>query len=92
MKFTSWSAATTILAVLSIQGVAAQAAEVKVIGATPMTAVIQELGAQFERETGHKLVTKFTSGPIVKQEIDAGETFDVAVSITPVIDDLVLNV
>jgi molybdate transport system substrate-binding protein len=75
--------------VLLAQGLAAEAAEIKLIGATPMTAVIKELGSQFERETGHKLVTKFVSGPVVKREIDAGETFDVAVSITPVIDDLI---
>ena len=67
----------------------AQAAELKVIGATPMAGVLKDLGGQFERETGHRLVTKFVSGPIVKQQIDAGEPFDVAVSITPVINDLV---
>jgi len=89
MSIRSLAAAEVGLIILMAQGLAAEAAEVKVIGAAPMTAVIKELGAQFERETGHKLVTKFTSGPIVKQEIDAGETFDVAVSITPVIDDLV---
>ena len=75
--------------ILLAQGLTAEAAEVKLIGATPMTAVIKELGSQFERDTGHKLVTKFVSGPVVKQEIDAGETFDVAVSITPVIDELI---
>ncbi len=71
------------------QGLTAEAAEVKVIGATPMTAVVKELGAQFERDTGHTLITKFVSGPVVKREIDAGETFDVAISITPVIEDLI---
>jgi molybdate transport system substrate-binding protein len=75
--------------ILLVQGLAAEAAEVKLISATPMRAVIKELGPQFERETGHKLVTKFVSGPVVKREIDAGETFDVAVSITPVIDELI---
>jgi molybdate transport system substrate-binding protein len=67
----------------------AEAAEIKVIAATPMTAIVQELGAQFERSSGHRLVSKFLSGPIVKQEIDRGEPFDLAVSITPVIDALV---
>jgi molybdate transport system substrate-binding protein len=67
----------------------AQAAEIKVIAATPMAPVIQELGAQFEQTSGHKLVTKFVSGPIVKQQIDSGETFDLAVSITPVVDTLI---
>ena len=67
----------------------AGAAEIKLIGATPVTAVVRELGAQFERDAGHKLIAKFVSGPIVKREIDGGEPFDVAVSITPVIDALI---
>jgi molybdate transport system substrate-binding protein len=75
--------------VVMLQGPAAEAADVKVIGAIPMAGAIKELGAQFERDTGHKLITKFVSGPVVKREIDAGETFDVAVSITPVIDALI---
>ena len=36
-----------------------------------MKPAIQDLAAQFERETGHKLVSKFASGPLVKQEIKA---------------------
>ncbi len=75
--------------ILFALGPAAEAAEVKVIGANPMKAVVQELGAQFERDTGHKLITKFVSGPVVKREIDAGETFDLAISATPVIDALI---
>lgn len=81
-------AATTGAIILFALGLTAEAAEVKAIGANPMKAVVQELGAQFERDTGHKLVTKFVSGPVVKREIDAGETFDLAISATPVIDAL----
>ena len=36
---------------LLAQGLAADAAEVKLIGAMPRTAVIRELGPQFQRET-----------------------------------------
>jgi molybdate transport system substrate-binding protein len=75
--------------ILLAQGLAAEAAEVKLICAIPMRAVIKELGAQFERDTGHKLVTKFVSGAVVKREIDAGETFDLAIAITPGIDALI---
>ncbi len=73
--------------ILLAQGFAAEAAEVKVIAAAPISAVFKELGPQFERDTGHKLVTKFASTPVVKREIDAGETFDLAISITSAIDD-----
>ena len=83
------AAATIGSMILLAQCLTAEAAEVKVISANPMTGVMKELGAQFERETGHKLVTKFATGAAVKREIDAGETFDVAISNTPLIDDLV---
>jgi molybdate transport system substrate-binding protein len=68
---------------------AAHAAEIRVLAATPLTAVVTELGAKFERETGHTLVTRFMSGPVVKREIDGGAPFDVALSITPVVEALV---
>jgi molybdate transport system substrate-binding protein len=68
---------------------AADAAELKVIVATPMTGVVQDLAPRFERETGHKIAARYVSGPIVKREIDAGARYDAAVSITPVIDALV---
>jgi molybdate transport system substrate-binding protein len=67
----------------------ARTAELKLIVATPMTGVVKDLGAQFERNSGRTLAMKFVSGPIVKRDIDAGESYDVAVSITPVIDALI---
>ncbi|SRR5712692_1344493 len=75
--------------IVMAQGLRVEAADVKLISADPMAGVIKALSAQFERDTGHKLITKFVSGPMVKQEIDAGETFDVAISVTPVIDALI---
>jgi molybdate transport system substrate-binding protein len=75
--------------VLFAQGLTAEAAEVILKVADPLTAVIKGLGPQFERDTGHKLIVKFTPGPIVKRDIDAGEAFDLAISITPVIDALI---
>jgi molybdate transport system substrate-binding protein len=82
-------AATTAAMLLSALGLATEAAEIRVIGANPMKTVVQALGAQFERDTGHKLVARFVSGPVVKREIDAGDAFDVAISSTPVIDALI---
>lgn len=52
-----------------------------------MARVINTLGPQFERDTGHKLVTRFASTSVVKREIDAGETSDLAISVTSGIDD-----
>jgi molybdate transport system substrate-binding protein len=68
---------------------AAKAADLNVIAATPMTGVMKDLAAQFEKAGRHKVVLKFVSGPIVKTEIDAGANYDLAISITPAIDALI---
>ena len=75
--------------ILFTQALASEAAELKVKVADPLTSVINELSPQFERDTGHKLIVKFTPGPVVKRDIDAGEPFDLAISITPVVDALI---
>src|SRR5262249_52314497 len=66
----------------------ADAADVTLISADPMAGAIKELRTQFERDTGHRLIAEFVSGPMVKTKIDAGATFDVAISVTPVIEAL----
>ena len=63
--------------------------ELKLIVAVPMTGVVKDLGSQFERSSRHSLAMTFVSGPTVKQEFDAGRTYDLAISITPVIDSLI---
>ena len=67
----------------------ARAAELKVIGSSGVRAVINELGPQFERESGHKLTTDFEVIAVLKRRIEAGETFDVAILGPAAIDDLV---
>jgi molybdate transport system substrate-binding protein len=47
------------------------------------------VGRSIGRDTGHRLIAKFTPGPVVKRDIDAGEAFDLAISVTPVIDTLI---
>lgn len=89
MKLRALAAVAAACTIGSMRGPAAEAAEIKLIGATPMRAVVKTIGAQFERETGHRLAAKFVSGPVVKREIDGGEPFDLAISITPAIDALV---
>jgi molybdate transport system substrate-binding protein len=66
----------------------AQAAEIKVIGANPVKDVVLALGAQFERDTGQKVVSKFVTGPVAKQEIDGGTLFDLVIAPTPLVDGL----
>ena len=56
--------------ILIVQGPAAEAADVKLLIATPMVGAVKELGTQYERDTGNKLITKISSGPGVKREIN----------------------
>jgi molybdate transport system substrate-binding protein len=84
-------AATCAIAALLLCGGAGHCADLKAIVAVPMTGVVNDLRAELERSTGSRLAATFVSGPIVKREIDGGKPFDVAVSITPVIDGLIAD-
>ncbi len=65
-----------------------QAAEVKILTAGAMKAVVLELVPQFEKETGHKaVVDNDTAGGLAKR-IEGGEAFDLAVITPGVIGDL----
>ena len=57
----------------------AEAAEIKVIAGGSMTTVLNELGPQFERATGHKLVITSALPPELVAKVEAGEPFDVIV-------------
>ena len=90
MKAAKFAAALTMALAIVSSGVGnVRAAEIVAKVADPFTAIIAELAPRFERQTGHKLLIKLTPGPVVKRDIDAGEPFDLAISITPVIDALV---
>src|SRR6266436_9990936 len=82
-------ALTAAIILVTMHGLRADAADVKLVSADPMAGAIKELSAQFERDTGHRLIAEFVSGPMVKAKIDAGATFDVAISVTPVIEALI---
>ena len=85
MRLSSLAATAKIgIAVMSVmfllaQGHAAQSAEVKVLSVQPLKPLLDELGPEFERTTGHKLVIKYDVSAALKRQIDAGETFDVAI-------------
>src|SRR5947208_6911967 len=56
-----------------------EAAELKVIAGGSMTASMNAIAPQFEKATGHKLVTHFDSTPNIIARINAGTPFDVVV-------------
>jgi molybdate transport system substrate-binding protein len=55
------------------------AAELKVLAGGSMTGVLNELGPQFERTSGHKLVIHFDSTPNLIKLATSGEPFDLGV-------------
>jgi len=58
------------------------------LSALPLKTSLEELGPLFERTTGHKLTIKYGVSAALKRQIDAGETFDVALLLPAIIDDL----
>jgi molybdate transport system substrate-binding protein len=56
-----------------------QAAELKVLAGGSITGSLNELGPQFERATGHKLVIHFDSTPNLIKQFTSGAPFDLAV-------------
>lgn len=76
-------------ALLALAAFGAPAAELKVLSGNGARSAIAELGAQFERASGHKVTIDFAVNPQVKRRIDAGEPFDVAVLNPPVLDVLI---
>ena len=88
MSARSMMAIAAVLPVL-IWGAPAEAAELKVLSTVAVKAVVEELGPQFERQTGHKLAVTFGVANTMRRQIEAGESFDVAIMTAPVTDALI---
>ena len=65
-----------------------KAAEIRVLCVPGITAAMEELGARFERTTGHKLLTRFELPSQLREPIDSG-AFDVAILFSATIDNLI---
>jgi molybdate transport system substrate-binding protein len=65
-----------------------KAAELRVISSNGVTAVMHELGPRFEQATGYKLVIRFGAAALLRKEIEAGATFDVAILTVPHVEAL----
>src|SRR6202521_1299235 len=64
------------------------AAELKVLAGGSLTSVLNELGPQFERASGHKLVIHFDSTPNLIKQATSGAPFDLAVVPVDVFKDI----
>jgi molybdate transport system substrate-binding protein len=72
-----------------LQAAAAPPAAVRVLASNGMKAVVEELQPQLERAAGHPLSIEYDSTAALKQKIDAGATFDVAILTSEAIGELV---
>ena len=88
-KFLHLLAAKFGFIALLAQGVAANAAEVKVMAGAAMTGAFGELVPQFERATGHKIVIQYGAGGAFRKQIEAGEAFDLVIIDSAEVDDLI---
>jgi len=80
MKIRSLVAAANIAFMfLLLVGIAAQAAEIKVMSAAGIRQVMEDLGPKFERTTGHNLAITYGGLSAVVKRTQAGETFDVVI-------------
>jgi molybdate transport system substrate-binding protein len=67
----------------------ARAAEIKLLTAGAMRAVVLELLPAFEAATGHKVVVDNATAGTLAKRIGGGEAFDVAIITPKVVDDLI---
>lgn len=85
------SAVTVVVAVLLLlpTRVAAQSGDIRVLCSNGFKAVLDELAPQFERATHHRVIVRYGLAAKLKQEIEAGEAFDLAILTPAAIDDLI---
>ncbi len=81
-----WRCALTILAVAS--PVAAWGADIQVLTAGAYKPVITILQADFERQTGHRLIVQNDTAGALQRRIGCGEAFDVVVATPAVLEHL----
>ena len=67
----------------------ADAAEIKVIGSPGVREISIRLVPEFEKATGHRVVTTFAGTSDVKKKTLAGEPYDVVIAIDTLIDDFI---
>ena len=66
----------------------AKAAEIKVLTSRAVATVLEKIGPEFERTSGHRLNVFTGFGPVFLRQINAGESFDIFVSTPATIDAL----
>jgi molybdate transport system substrate-binding protein len=87
-----WLVAGMFLAQLvsvALVGAEAQAAEVKLLCATAMRSIVEELTPRFERATGHRLAATFATLGAITKRVHDGEAADLGIIPGQGVDGLV---
>ena len=71
--------AALILGLALLPLATAKAVELKVIAGGSLTSLLNDLGPQFEKASGHKLVIHFDSTPNIVARVNSGTPFDLAI-------------
>ena len=66
-----------------------QAAEIKVLSSNAVKTVLEELGPQFEKASGHKILFTWGTAAALKEDIEKGAGVDLAILTDAGIDDLI---
>ena len=82
-------AAPAITTTLLLSQGHAKSAEIKILSVVPLKTSLDELGPQFERDTGHKLIVEYDGSSQLKRRLEAGEAFDTALIYPELINQLV---
>ena len=77
------------LVLLLTHGFAAAGAEIELFCVPALRPVLNEIGPQFERSTGHKLSIRFEFVPMAMRQIEAGAAFDLVILEPAPIDDMI---
>lgn len=67
----------------------ASSAELKIFGSRVTKMIVEDVGPQFERTTGNKLVVVTDVAAVMKRRIDLGEPFDLAVLVNFQTDEMI---
>src|SRR5215471_12781915 len=81
--------ATTLLIGFFVFVSAAQAAEIRVLASNGIKAAIEELKPQFEKASGDTLSVDFSTAATLRERIEKGESFDLAILTDDAADALV---
>src|SRR5262245_10658456 len=84
-----WTRVAILGTVVLLGSASAQAADLRVLASNGVKAAIEELKPQLEKASGSTLSIDFSTTAALRERIEKGETFDVAILADDAIDALI---